>query len=52
MNNLTLIPCIIYEQCLLNKTSNEKKEQRIKKDKLFWRQVLECILKVTLINYA
>lgn len=42
------ISCLVYEKWLLNKTLNEELEQSIKKEKLFWRQVLERILNITL----
>lgn len=42
------ISCLVYEKWFLNKTLNEELEQSIKKEKLFWRQVLERILNITL----
>ncbi|XP_025406286.1 zinc finger MYM-type protein 1-like [Sipha flava] len=42
------ISCLVYEKWFLNKTLNEELEQNIKKEKLFWRQVLERILNITL----
>lgn len=47
-SHIYYISCIIYEQWLLNKTLDEEQEQWIKKDKLFWRQVLGRVLNVTL----
>jgi len=42
------ISCLVYEKWVLNKTITEELELSIKKEKLFWRQVLERILNITL----
>jgi len=48
LKDTNYISRLLYGKWVLNKTITEELELSIKKEKLFWRRVLERILNITL----